>query len=267
MTRSALSSLLAALLLSACRPDPGPGPGPDPDPDPEPDLAEIPNIAPQPTELHGMLLFGEQSTFISHLPLYASPHNFQILLRLEMQAEGGIDPQAEYIQDRQQSGEVLYTLIPSDFAISDLADALRAGQPFPIRGIIVRGHFERGGTPILGGQDFPMTISAAMHFRQLNAGEADPAEGRYLLFGEGDEAFLVHKIAGRPDFDHVVSVTGADDLLLLGAGDEIALDGLGGDRDPVLEGQVITGQDLTRDLPVSLTVGTEFYIEFNELSF
>jgi hypothetical protein len=29
---------------------------------------------------HGMLLFGEETLYLSHLPMFMSPHNFQVIL-------------------------------------------------------------------------------------------------------------------------------------------------------------------------------------------
>ena len=34
------------------------------------------------TGIHGMLLFGEDILYLSHLPMFASPHNFQVLLEV-----------------------------------------------------------------------------------------------------------------------------------------------------------------------------------------
>ncbi len=52
---------------------------------------------------HGMLVFGEQPIYVSHLPMFHPPHNFQVL------AEVGFAPADEelYRNDRAESGETV----------------------------------------------------------------------------------------------------------------------------------------------------------------
>ena len=36
---------------------------------------------------HGMLLFGEETLYLSHLPMFMSPHNFQVILAVTLNDE------------------------------------------------------------------------------------------------------------------------------------------------------------------------------------
>jgi hypothetical protein len=262
MKRPSLSwlALGLSLALSSCNePPPGPGPGPDPDPDPE--AVEIPELPPQISTVHGMLIVGEESVFLSHLPLFSAPHDFQLLLSLEF--DNAAD-KATYVADRQANpDEDIYTIEPSAFRLNNLADALRNEEPFPITVDVIRGHFERPPfTRILS--NVPASITKTYHFRQLDADEAHPAESHYFIFGEAGENFLAHVIRGRPDFDHVLSVTAPDGLVNDDVARELSIPALD-DAFSLSEGQTIDA--VFNGQTFSLTVGREFYFEENELSF
>ena len=62
--------------------------------------------------LHGMLIVGEEAIFVSHLPMWLAPHNFQVIL--EVTFRGPDQPQASYIDDRKTTGTRLYTLNPRE---------------------------------------------------------------------------------------------------------------------------------------------------------
>ncbi len=40
---------------------------------------------------HGMLLFGEQAAYLSHLPMFGSPHNYQAIFEVTL-SKARIDP-------------------------------------------------------------------------------------------------------------------------------------------------------------------------------
>ena len=60
--------------------------------------------------LHGMLIVGEETIYVSHLPMWMQPHNFQVIL--EVTFAGPDQPQARYVADRKATGTRLYTLNP-----------------------------------------------------------------------------------------------------------------------------------------------------------
>src|ERR1700730_19241400 len=97
-----------------------------------------------PAGRHGMLLFGEDPVYLSHLPRYACPRNFQVLL------EVGLDrPALDTLRaDRERHGDGMYTVDPVPFPIADLEphDGVPARTSLEVT--LVRGHFERGGTPL-----------------------------------------------------------------------------------------------------------------------
>lgn len=69
--------------------------------------------------VHGMLVVGEHSVYLSHLPMFGPPHDYQVILEVVFTTSGG-DPQADYFKDRKQTGSMLYTLEPERFVLPRL---------------------------------------------------------------------------------------------------------------------------------------------------
>lgn len=150
--------------------------------------------------VHGMLIFGDGPFYLSHLPMFHPPHDLQLII--EGMFDGAEHPGDRYKRDRAETGEKVYTWVPTPFVLQDLL------SPSPgkakMTGRIFRGHFERGGVPISG--EVVCAVSRVIHSHSLAAaGPRDP-HPRYVLFGEPGRAFAAHVISGVPDFDQVISV-------------------------------------------------------------
>jgi hypothetical protein len=143
--------------------------------------------------VHGMLIVGEQTVFLSHLPIFGSPHDYQVLLEAAF-SKPGSDPQADYFNDRKGKGKgtKIYTLEPEPFVLTGLAATT------PLRSFkanIYRGHFERFPTQrakeaarIAQGVD--VNVTRVIRFRKFDPNAVRPAQLEYLLFGKGAELFL-----------------------------------------------------------------------------
>jgi hypothetical protein len=151
---------------------------------------------------HGMLLFGEETLYLSHLPMFMSPHNFQVILAVTLndQAAGRLrDFRAHFGRND------MYTFKPKKFHITDLISR-DPGKPAltSFGGSLFRFHFERGGESI--SEHVKVHVTKVLYFQEIGAARPKGAELEYLLFGKGQEKFLVHRITEPPDFDHVLSV-------------------------------------------------------------
>jgi glyoxylase-like metal-dependent hydrolase (beta-lactamase superfamily II) len=155
------------------------------------EMAEMPR-----SSVHGMLLFGEVATFASHLPMFHSPHDYQIILEVRLPE----DARRAYVADRRATGESVYTLAPTPFV---LPSQVQSGAPFTAD--LYHGHFERGGKVLRSG--VTVEIRSVVVYRALEPSRSGDARDRALLFGRGGEAFLAHQIATPPDFDQIASVT------------------------------------------------------------
>lgn len=144
---------------------------------------------------HGMLVVGSDVVYLSHLPIFHVPHDYQLIFEAALDA----DVLAGYRRDSATHVDTYYTLVPTGRWV--LPDTIVAGASF--RADLYRGHFERGGTPIR--QGVKVTVRNIVHFRRFDAGrKPDPAQ--WIAFGRGREQFLAHRIEGAPDMDQVVQL-------------------------------------------------------------
>ncbi len=157
-----------------------------------------------------MLLFGDQAVYLSHLPMFAPPHNFQVILEVTLDEAG----REAIASARDQEREDYHTFVPEPFPITEL-DPGQGSPRASIEGAIHRGHFERGG-PLLA-EDVVATVREVVHFREL-APEAERDTERdltYLCFGRPGSLYLAHEVSAQPDFDqvlraHLIPGTGSD---------------------------------------------------------
>ncbi len=142
---------------------------------------------------HGMLVVGDKSTFLSHLPMFMfeadnHPHNFQVILEVAFKPPPGGGPAADYVGDgRQHPSMMLYTFVPAEFEMDRLDPAARSIEA--LTGEVHRGHFERHDDD--GGQAIGKATAAitnVVHFRAFEEGSKKPPELEYLLFGRGRRA-------------------------------------------------------------------------------
>ncbi len=224
---------------------------------------------------HGMLLVGEETVYLSHLPMFTDPdHSIQAILEATF-TDGGGDPQAAYVEDRKRTGTKLYTFEPKKFALSDLVSADPRHHPprRSFRGRIFQGHFERGGTPLV--EDVVVEVTNVVHFRVFDPEAPGLPELRYLLFGKGSELFLAHLITKPPDFDQVLSVQVSGHEFndqQLRRGIQIAFPGRANSlSERIREGEQVTAQahlaggDGPETVEIQVEARTEFYFEEGEL--
>ncbi len=105
-----------------------------------------------------MVLFGADRLFASHLPLCGPPHDWQVLLELEI-----ADPALrKAVRDALADGQPL-TLEPERFDLLRLGP----GADAPLRtfqGQLYRGHFECGGALWQGGVEAGWTDPREVYF-------------------------------------------------------------------------------------------------------
>jgi hypothetical protein len=228
--------------------------------------------------VHGMLVLGGERTssllsrpvYVSHLPMFMAPHDFQVIARVTGEAAARYDTFVAHF-----GFSPIYTFRPEPFSIDEL-DPARGGQArTSFGGALFRGHFERGGSEIASNVSFG--IEHVVHFRRFGAAAAKTARDqlRYLCFGERDAAFLAHLITAPPDFDQVLF---ADIGSLSGVSDEDLRAGViitVPDRPDDVEARLHEGEALPGAIQVEgtetpgsieLTVAKEYYLETGDLA-
>jgi hypothetical protein len=152
--------------------------------------------------VHGMLVVGEGQLFLSHLPMFHAPHDYQIIMEVRLRGDES-DPHTIYTRDRGNSGERLYTWIPKPFILPGLLSSPPSVST--MQGAVFRGHFERGGTPITA-DTVRARVVRILYSRRLRSTDDMSSRLLYLLFGSPKEPFLAHLITRPPDYDHILSV-------------------------------------------------------------
>jgi hypothetical protein len=155
-----------------------------------------------------MLLVGQSPSYLSHLPMFMSPHNYQIILKATL--DDNANSRLRELRARH-GRDTLVTVEPGVFAISNLVPVDADQQALScFRADVVDGHFEHGGQAVASGT--PIHVDGVMYFQELDLAAGDPdaeaGELEYLLFGDADdELFMAHRIGQRPNFDHVLRIT------------------------------------------------------------
>jgi hypothetical protein len=163
--------------------------------------------------VHGMFVVGRGDSgrvVLAHLPLYRAPHDRQLLVVARLRggtptaATGGA---AGGAAARALAGGGAYTVEPERFPLARLWPVGPSAVRF--RGTLYRGHFERGGHPVLrdvGVEVERVLVSEPLRAAGPTAPRASTAGTPAYLFAVGGELFLAHRIAGAPSFDQVVAL-------------------------------------------------------------
>jgi len=156
---------------------------------------------------HGMLVVGLDTVFFYHLPMFMSPHDYQVILEGKISQEGS-DPLRTYREDRKSHVRTrVYTFDPVPFVLPDLFPTTPHRKE--IRGDLFRGHFEQPpefpAEPVQIGAGVDVTVANVVFVQKLLPLPTPLAGLEYLLFGKGTDLFLAHLITRKGDFDQVVS--------------------------------------------------------------
>ncbi|WP_333740350.1 hypothetical protein [Streptomyces sp. IBSBF 2806] len=154
---------------------------------------------------HGMLIVGGEVLYMSHLPMFMAPHNFQVILQVDVD-----DAVSSVLRSHRHvvPEEPYDTFVPDDFPMSELDPDGTGPRRTSMTGTIFCGHFERKGGhhPPLAERTV-VTVRSVVHFAQLDVQEhTGDSELTYLCFGRGGQLHLAHRITAAPDFDQVLDV-------------------------------------------------------------
>jgi hypothetical protein len=150
--------------------------------------------------LHGMAVFGgNEGLYASHLPMFHSPHDVQLVFRFHLQ-DAAINTA---LRNELANKPALWTLEPEKFDLNRFAPwSAEPLKQFTAR--FVQGHFERGGTERHVRQT--VVIDDVIMFRRLLPASRVDSKGHYHVVGKGRERFLVKEIDRHPDFDIIVAL-------------------------------------------------------------
>jgi hypothetical protein len=250
-----------------------------------PSSAEAAAQIEDPPNTHNMLVFGERTVFLSHLPMFAgldknktafvSPHRYQVIMEAAFTHQGK-DVTGLYFDDRQAHPDIrIYTLGPEPFVITRLFTPRDKPRLTDFGAVVVRGHLESPESETIPGlESTSVQVKRVVQGRMFDPTTTKPTALEYILFGTGSELYLAHAIFAAPDFDQVltVKVTGveltdrhlATDLHVTIPGRKnLAADRLR-DKERV-EATLRIGSPGSATSTVQLETGVQFYFEEGEL--
>jgi hypothetical protein len=145
---------------------------------------------------HGMLFFGTDKIYASHLPMFRTPHNYQIIIELTLDKV----TKQKFIADQKLHPEfTAYTIEPEEFVLPDMINAKGS-----FKANLYRGHFERGGIKIADGLN--IKITNIVYFKKFDETAEKQTQANFLVFGTSKEQFAVHQISNKPDFEQILQV-------------------------------------------------------------
>ena len=145
---------------------------------------------------HGMLVFGNTTLYASHLPLFHTPHNYQVILELKCSKKNLKKFQSD---QRHHPACNTYTIEPETFILPDML-----AQPRSFKVKLYRGHFERGG--VLIASDITVEIKQIIYYKKLEPSTPKLPEASYIIFGNDKEQYAVHTLSNKPDFEQIIEV-------------------------------------------------------------
>jgi hypothetical protein len=153
------------------------------------------SAAPNTTRMgvHGMVLFGSERIFLSHIPMYTPPHDMQALF--EVKIGTGVPAASQQFSDKS------FTIQPTEkFSLDELMKGTLKG----FTATVYLGNFEAGGTPLY--RDVRFDVVRVVYQRPMTAAMTASDGIDYLAIGTPNDAFLVHLIDKPPSFDQILHV-------------------------------------------------------------
>lgn len=202
---------------------------------------------------HGMLIFGKNKIYAYHLPMFHTPHDYQIILELELaDAVKNL-----FVNDQQKNTEyATYTIEPETFVLTEM---IAPGKSFMVD--LYRGHFERGGKNIAS--KVKVVIKKVLFFKKFQSDSKRSAIGSFILFGNDKEQFMAHLLTNKPDFDQLVQVKASIGTLLKEESSKVVDADLTENTPLGVSGNEVLVRSNSLQYPVVLT--RQLYLEFEDL--
>jgi hypothetical protein len=146
--------------------------------------------------VHGMLIFGTDKIYASHLAMFHAPHNYQIIIEVVLEKVA----KQKFVADQKAHPEfTTYTIEPEKFVLPDMIS--KQGS---FKANLYRGHFERGGVKIA--DSILVKIVSIVYFKNFDITESKLSTSNFIVFGGSKEQFAAHQISHQPDFEQILQV-------------------------------------------------------------
>lgn len=162
--------------------------------------------------VHGMVIFGSDQLFASHIPMYMAPHNYQALLQINI-SHPQYDAKAAYDAATPVGRQGLLTLRPKPFVLPEVL----SGRQTSFVADLYKGNFEAGGKLLLS--NVTVEISEVLYTSPLSKTSESLDALTYIPLQSESGSYLVHKITAPTNFDQVVQIDWVNPMAELLASD------------------------------------------------
>ncbi|NUJ99600.1 hypothetical protein HRW23_10415 [Streptomyces lunaelactis] len=159
--------------------------------------------------VHSFLLAGRKTIHGYHLAMFGmAEHRYQVLLKYNLPT----DVINTYLMDAQAHPESFYAVRNTEpMLLPPVGDGTLTEYPARLDRVTQTGNGEdRVFEPIKEG--FTARIKEVLNFRRFTQ-EDFPAHLTYLIYGEGDEAHIAHRLVDRPHFEQIITLRHVPDGL------------------------------------------------------
>lgn len=225
---------------------------------------------------HTMIVLGTETIFLSHIPMFTTPHDYQVILRATFSSPGS-DPQQVYVDDRKaHPAALLYTVQPEPFVLPDLfpSGPRKTAHLRSFPASLFRGNYAGSDADIAPiAESVVVSVADVVHSRKFDPGAPALDHLSYVLFGKGSELWLEHVLTKPPDFEQILSITvdgHGFTVQSLAAGIPVTVPGranLAGQRIGRVPGDAAVDAVATaagKSVPIRVQPQIQFY--FNEIS-
>lgn len=177
---------------------------------------------------HGFVMAGEKTLFLCHMPMHLpTPHCHHVhLYEMVIRASIPEDTWARYrkayaaaANGDPAKGDTVFLVNHEDdtFTLPDLVLGRKVSFEAVVypKARVQPGNrvppWDKSMKPLL--DRTTVTVERVVHWRHFDSNFDPPASLTYILFGEGDEAFLQNYHTRPPDVDHVVQLRKKPDWL------------------------------------------------------
>ncbi|MBQ4859234.1 hypothetical protein [Pseudoalteromonas sp. MMG007] len=141
---------------------------------------------------HGMaLILAGDKVLASHMPLYAPPHNYQIVYEVTTD-----DTHLKIIKNALNESvkkQAQITILPTKFDLSLLINKMTP----TLKTTVFNGHFERGGYALFSTK---LTFKNPLYVKKLAITKPKKAEFD-LIKVSATQGLVIHKIQSKPSYD------------------------------------------------------------------
>ena len=142
--------------------------------------------------LHGMVLYGSNPYFLSHIPMFHEPHDQQLIMRVSLTTQNGHHVSENFTKET-------YSIRPlRNFSLNDLI----LGRLQTFQGDIYEGNFESNGKVVFA--NVFIKVEKKLFNKKIPFNRSLPGF-TYFLVGDGHQLFAINEISRTNPYQQIVS--------------------------------------------------------------